>query len=793
MLYSNLKRPCIVFLLLVWCTTAFAQQKNKTTISGYVKQSANGESIIGASVFLKENGVGVATNNYGFYSLSVTPGNYTVVFQYLGFKSVERKINVTTATTININLESDGKQIDEVVVSSAGIKKNVTSMEMGVNKLEMKSIQKMPALMGEVDIVRSIQLLPGISTVGEGSSGFNVRGGGVDQNLILLDESPVYNSSHLFGFFSVFDPDAVKDVKLIKGGIPAMYGGRLSSILDVRMKEGNVNNFSTSGGIGTVSTRLLAEAPIVKGKGSFVIAARRSYADLFLKLSSDENLNKNTAYFYDLSGKANYTINENNRLYLSGYFGKDKFGFNDRFGMDWGNGTGTLRWNHTFNPSLFVNFTGVYSNYDYSLGIPTGTNAFDWTSRIINQTLKGDFTYYISASNKLSFGANATFYRFKPGEAKKAEGNTSFNNIALATQNGREYAAYIDNEQKITDNLSAQYGLRLSAFDYVSGQDNFTVYEYEGINGQRKDPVNPKSYNKGDAIKTYINLEPRVSLRYILNDASSIKASYNRTTQYLHLISNTTAATPLDVWQPTTNNIKPELADQLALGYFRNFKNDMFEFSVEGFYKKMQNQIDYIDGAELFLNKNLESELLFGNARAYGLEFYLKKNTGKLNGWISYTLSKSERQIDGINNNEYYPSKYDKTHNLSIVGIYDMSKRWNFSAIFTYSTGVSTTFPNGRYEVDGIVVPHNTTNTRNNYRIPSYNRLDLSATLYTRHKPGSKFSSNWVFSIYNIYFHKNPYTIYFQPNEDNPQVTEAKRLAIIGSAIPSVTYNFNFR
>ncbi|UKJ06751.1 TonB-dependent receptor [Solitalea lacus] len=788
-----MRRKICLFLSLLISFSVNAQTKEKTTISGYVKQAGNGESLIGVSVFLKESGKGTETNNYGFYSMSVTPGEYTVVFQYLGYKSIERKLKIIEPSTLNISLESEEKQMDEVTVSAAGVKKNVTSMEMGINKLEMRSMKKMPALMGEVDIVRSIQLLPGISTVGEGSSGFNVRGGSVDQNLILLDESPVYNSSHLFGFFSVFDPDAVKDVKLIKGGIPATYGGRLSSILDVRMKEGNVNNFSTSGGIGTVSARALVEAPIVKNKGSFIIAGRRSYADLFLKLSPDEKVRGNQAYFYDLSGKANYTINQNNRLYLSGYFGKDKFNFRDEFGMDWANATGTLRWNHTFNPSLFVNFTGVYSNYDYSLGRPSGTNAFEWRSKIINQTLKGDFTYYINSNNRLSFGTNVTFYQFMPGEARPFGGNVTFNDIKLNTQHGREYALYLDNEQQISERLSAQYGLRLSAFDYVSGQNNFTVYEYEGETGKKKDPVNPKTYAKGDLIKRYFNLEPRLSLRYILNDESSLKASYNRTTQYLHLISNTTAATPLDVWQPTTNNMQPELADQVALGYFRNFKNNMFEASVEGFYKNMQNQIDYIDGAQIFLNSNLEGELLYGKARAYGLEFYLKKNEGKLNGWVSYTLSKSERKIDGINNNQYYNSKYDKTHNLSVVGIYDMSNRWSFSAIFTYSTGVNTTFPNGRYEVDGIVVPNNTNGTRNNYRIPSYNRLDLSATLYTHHKPGSKFSSTWVFSIYNLYFRKNPYTVYFQPNKDNPQVTEATRLSIIGSAIPAVTYNFNFK
>ncbi|SMO44828.1 TonB-dependent receptor [Solitalea koreensis] len=782
----------LTLAIFILSSSAAQHQKGQVTISGTVKDASNGENLIGVSVCIKETGKGGQTNAYGFYSLSLPPGKYTMVIKYLSYHNFEQSISLSANQQLNIELQPEGVQMTEVVVSAAGAKQNVRSMEMGVNKLEIKSLKNIPALMGEVDIVRSLQLLPGVSTVGEGASGFNVRGGGVDQNLILLDESPVYNSSHLFGFFSVFDPDAVKDVKLIKGGIPAMYGGRLSSILDVRMKEGNDKTFSSSGGIGTVSTRFMVEAPIVKDKGSFVIAGRRSYADLFLKLSPDKDLRNNQAYFYDLSGKMNYTLNENNRIYLSGYFGRDVFNFNKQFQMNWGNGTGTLRWNHVFNSRLFANITGIYSLYDYSLGVPEGANAFDWRSKIINNTLKTDFSYYINSNNKLSFGSNIIFHLFKPGEAAPSNDSSPLNPIKIDYQHARESSAYLDNEQTITSNFSAQYGLRVSMFDYVSGKDGFTTYQYEGVTGEKKNAVNPQTYNKGDLIKRYVNLEPRLSLKYELNNDASIKASYNRTTQYLHLISNTSAASPLDVWQPTTNNIQPELADQVALGFFKNFNNDVFEASVEGFYKKMQNQIDYINGAQLFLNQNLEAELLYGDGRAFGLEFFLKKNQGKMTGWMSYTLSKSERKVDGINNNLYYNTKYDKTHNLSLVGMYDLNKRWNLSATFTYSTGVSTTFPNSRYEIGDIIVPHNTTDSRNNYRVPAYNRLDVSATLYSRVKSGRKFNSNWVFSVYNLYGRKNAYTVYFRQNKDIPTQTEAVRLAILGGAVPSVSYNFNF-
>jgi hypothetical protein len=656
-----------------------------------------------------------------------------------------------------------------------------------VNRLDVKTIKTMPALLGEVDVIRSIQMLPGVTTVGEGAAGFNVRGGSIDQNLILLDEAPVYNSSHLFGFFSVFNPDAVKDVKLLKGGIPAQYGGRLSSLLDVRMKDGNSKNMAFSGGIGTVSSRFAVEGPLVKDKSSFIIAGRRTYGDLFLKLSPE--FKDNQLYFYDLSTKVNYTINDKNRIYLSGYFGRDVFKLGEDASMNWGNATGTFRWNHLFNARLFSNLTLVYSDYDYSLGVPTGAQAFKWKSNIINYSAKADFSYYLNTNSTFTFGASSMLYRFKPGKATPTGNNSVFNPIELDHQHGLEHALYADHEQHIGSRLILQYGLRLSALDYLGSG---TVYDYEGENGKRKTPVNPRVFGSRESIKLYANLEPRFTARYTLTESSSLKMSYNRMAQYIHLISNTTASSPLDVWSPSTTNIKPEIADQLALGLFKNLKDNMYETSVEAYYKTMSNQIDYVDGADLLLNQDMEADLLYGKGRAYGVEFFARKNSGRLNGWISYTLSRTERQIDGINNNEYYAAKYDKTHNINAVGVYQLTKRLNLSGNFVYGTGVATTFPNGRFEQDGIIVPINTDNARNNFRVPAYHRLDLSATLDGKKKPGRKYESSWTFSLYNLYSRRNAFSVYFRQNEDNPQKTEAVRLSVFGSVIPSVTYNFKF-
>lgn len=787
--FTNLKFM-IAFILLVFMQS-FTHAQNKITINGYVRDASNGEDIIGATISIKEKNIAVATNPYGFYSITLEPGNYNISYNYLGYESQTKTINFSKNERIDIQLQSKGKELKEVVVSSTKKNENVETMEMSMNKLDIREIKSIPALLGEVDVIRSIQTLPGVSTVGEGASGFNVRGGGVDQNLILLDEAPVYNSSHLLGFFSVFNPDAVKDVKLLKGGIPAQYGGRLSSLLDIRMKDGNSKDFTANGGVGLISSRLTLEGPVKKDKSSFILAARRSYGDLFLKLSPDEDLRQNAVYFYDLSAKYNHVIDENNRVFVSSYFGRDVFKFGDFFKTSWGNGTGTVRWNHLFNQKLFMNLTAIYSNYDYSLGVPEGAQAFEWVSRVINYSPKVDFGYYLNPKHTLSFGASTIFYDFHPGDVTPGNDQSIFNAFELDRQRGNEYAFYIDDEYTVNSLLSLQYGIRFSAFDYLGTK---TVYEYIGENGERKTAVNTKTFGNAESIAFYPNVEPRFSAKYSLDEFSSLKFSYNRMAQYIHLISGTTAASPTDVWSPSTNNIKPEIADQVALGYFKNFKENIYETSVEVFYKTMSNQIDYINGAELLLNRELEADLIYGDGRAYGLEVFAKKNSGRYTGFISYTLSKSERKIEGLNNNDWYNTKYDKTHILSIISSYEITKRFSISGNFNYSTGVATTFPNSRYEFQGIVVPHNSNDSRNNYRVPAYHRFDISGTLKNKTKPGKKFSSEWVFSIYNVYARRNAYSVYFKQNNDNPNSmkTEAVRLSVFGSMLPSVTWNFKF-
>lgn len=779
----------LILITLGGMSKTYAQGKH--TISGYVKDVENGEVLFGATVSVKGQNIAVATNAYGFYSLSLNPGEYQIVYNYLGYENLIRTVNLNKSERFDAMLNVKGKALKEVLVSSTKKNENVEEITMSMNKMDIKEIKSMPALLGEVDVIRSIQTLPGVSTVGEGATGFNVRGGGVDQNLILLDEAPVYNSSHLLGFFSVFNPDAVKDVTLLKGGIPAQFGGRLSSLLDVRMKDGNANNFRGNGGIGLISSRLTLEGPVQKDKSSFILAGRRTYGDLFLKLSPDEAINNNTAYFYDLSAKYNQTIDKNNRIYISGYFGRDVFKFDDFFKMSWGNATGTFRWNHLFSEKLFANLTLIYSNYDYSLGIPTGAQAFDWKSNIINYSPKVDFGYYLNNKHTINFGASTIFYDFNPGTVTPGNSESIFSAFQLNRQRGNEYALYIDDEYNVNSLLSFKFGVRLSAFDYLGRQ---TVYDYVGENGKRKTAINGRFFDKGESIAFYPNVEPRFSAKYSLDEFSSLKFSYNRMAQYIHLISGTTAASPTDVWTPSTKNIKPELADQVALGYFRNFKDNTIEASAEVFYKTMTNQIDYVDGSELLLNKNLEADLIYGKGRAYGLELYVKKNAGRFTGFTSYTISKSERKIEGLNNNEYYNAKYDKTHILSIVGSYEATKRLSLSANFNYSTGVATTFPNSRYEYQGIIIPHNSDNSRNNYRVPAYHRLDIAATLKNKIKEGKKYQSEWVFSIYNVYARRNAYSIYFRQNSDDPSnvKTEALRLSVFGSMLPSVTYNFKF-
>ena len=768
------------------------------TISGYIKDASNGETLIGATAYIADLSKGVTTNEYGFYSISMPAGNHVIEFAYLGFVTKTMEIDLSENKTINIELEIEATQLQEVVITGESEDQNVREIEMSVNKLDIQTIKNVPTLLGEVEVIRSLQLLPGVTSVGEGASGFNVRGGSIDQNLILLDEAPVFNSSHLFGFFSVFNPDAIKDVKLYKGGIPSRYGGRLSSILDVRMKEGNSKQFSMDGGVGAIFSRLSIEAPIVKDKASFIVAGRRSYIDVLAKPFLNDELEGSVLNFYDLTLKTNYNINDRNRIFLSGYFGRDNFGFGDAAGFNWGNSTGTFRWNHLFNDRLFSNLTIFFSDYDYRLNFGNeAANKFDWNANIENYSIKPEFTYYLNPQNLLRFGGQSILYTFEPGNAVGvSEGETT--DVSLPNKYALENALYVENEQDIGGRLKLNYGLRFSHFTYL-GKGKAYTYALSETPGSRRVPTDVETFDQWETIKTYSNFEPRFSVKYQLTDVSSVKASYNRTAQYIHLISNTTASTPVDVWTPSTNNIEPQLADQVALGYFRNFKRNMYEFSTEVYYKKMQNLVDYIDGADLLLNEFLEGDLLTGEGRAYGAEFLLKKNKGSFTGWLSYALARTERQVEGINGNEWYPSRFDQTHTFSMTGFYELNSRWSLGGTFVFNSGTPITFATTRYEQQGYVIPHNGLDVRNNVRIPNFHRLDLSATRKGRKKSEKdRWVGDWVFSIYNVYNRRNPFSIYFRQQEDRvpadqPVQTEAIRLSVIGSFIPSISYNFKFR
>lgn len=793
MAYHLLSAMKHIFSILLWLGMAtWVYSQEKRTISGYIKDASNGESLIGVSVYVREIGNGTVTNDYGYYALNLPTGvSYTLVFNYIGYEKVEKKVTLTDDLKLSIELKDESVKLQEVIVKTTKEDENVKNIEMSVNKVEMKTIRQMPALLGEVDLVRSIQLLPGVTSVGEGASGFNVRGGNIDQNLVLLDEAPVFNASHLFGFFSVFNPDAVKDVKLVKGGIPAQYGGRISSILDVRLKEGNAKKREINGGIGTIFSRLSYEQPFAKGKGSFIVAGRRSYIDVLAKPFLNGDLKNSRFYFYDLTAKANYRIDDKNTVFASGYFGRDVFGAD--FGFEWGNQTATVRWNHIFNNKLFMNATAFYSNYDYGLESDRNNtrqsgDKFKWNSNIKTWSMKPDFTYYLTPNNTVTFGGQYINYSTKPGTATAISSGEE-RNISLDPRYADESSLYIGNDQKLNESLSFQYGIRYSYFRNLGPG---TAYEFlEVVKGERKLPVSEKEYESG-VINTYGNWEPRFSTKIELNSSTSIKASYNRTAQYLHLLSNTAASSPLDVWTLSSKIIKPQIADQVALGWFQNFQENTYEASLEVYYKKLQNQVDYVANSDLLLNTYLEGDLLFGNGRAYGAEVYVKKNRGKLTGWLSYTLARTERKIEGINNDNWFPARFDKTHNLSTVVLYQLNDRLSFSANFAFNTGTPATFPTNRFEWGGWTLPQNVDNSRNAARIPAYHRLDLGATLKSKKKLFGKGQGEWVLSIYNVYNRRNPFSMYVRQNEDNNLKTEAVRYAVIGSVVPAITYNFKF-
>ena len=769
---------CSVLLVL---TSRSASAQKKYTISGTVKDASTGEALIGATFIIKQSAQnGTASNSYGFYSISAPAGMDTLLVTYVGYSPAAYGVDMHGNKTINVSLNSKSNLTEVVINGRARNNENVTSPQMGVEKLDMSQINNVPVLLGERDILKTITLLPGVKAASEGNTGFYVRGGASDQNLILLDEAVVYNASHLFGFFSTFNSDAIKDVSLFKGGMPAQYGGRLSSVLDIKMDEGNNQDYVVQGGLGLISSRLKIEGPIVKNKGSFMISARRTYIDLFLHASSDTTLKGSQLYFYDLNAKANYHFDDKNVLYLSGYFGKDVLGLQNSFGTNWGNATGTLRFNHIFNSRLFSNTSVIYSNYNYAIKSYLPGENFTALSKINDVDFKEDLQYFLSNAHTLRFGADALHHDIAPGSITSSDSASSFNTKSIERRYGLETSAYLSDEWHVNTKLNLLYGFRLSDM-LLFGPGTFSTYDAAG------NTISSSTYNSGQVVKGYFNIEPRFSASYSLSDQTSIKASYNRNTQNIHILSNSSSSTPTDLYVMSSNNIKPEIADQVSTGYFRNFDDNIFEFSTEVYYKWLQNQIDYKDGAQLILNQDVESQLVYGTGRAYGIEFFLKKKYGRFNGWIGYTLSKTERRFDAINDGNYFPATYDRTNDISAVGIYQLSKRWSLSSTFVYGTGNAVTYPNGKYELSGITTYYYS--QRNANREPSNNRLDIGATL--EGKEHKKYHSSWTFGIYNVYNRHNPYIITFQDSKTNPGTTEAQETSLFG-IIPSVTWNFKF-
>ena len=785
----------ITVLLISFISLCFSYAQEKYTLSGTVSDVKNNETLIGATISIKKQNYFISSNEYGFYSITLPKGDYEIEISYMGYETINKKISLNQNSKLNFTLTENGQQLDEVIVADKN-KSNTRKAEMSVNKLSIATIKQMPVVLGEVDIIKSLLLLPGVTNAGEGQSGFNVRGGGADQNLVLLDEATLFNTSHLFGFFSVFNPDAIKDLKLYKCGIPARFGGRASSVLDIYQKDGNNKSFHANGGIGLISSRLLLEGPIAKEKGSFLIGGRGSYAHLFLKLANNDN----SAYFYDLNTKMNYKINNNNTLFLSGYFGRDIFSINKSFTNTYGNSTLNLRWNHLFNDKLFSNASMIYSDYYY--GLKLDFIGFNWDSGIKNYNLKYDFKYYVNDKLKVNFGANSIYYDFNPGEIKPIDESSSINYRQLEKKYAFEPSFYIDTEQKLSSKINIQYGLRYSLFyrlgsstinNYLNNEavlfnSNLGIYE-------SATPISSTFFGSNKTITTFDNFEPRFAMSYEINDNKSVKLSYNKMAQYLQLVSNTASPTPLDVWTPSDNFIQPQIANQFAIGYFSNLKEDAYSLEIESYYKHINNRMDYIDGANLVANEAIEQVILNGEMRSYGLEILFRKNTGKFNGWISYTLSKSQQRTPGrtasetgINNGLWYRSAYDKTHNLAITSSYKLNPKWSFSGNFILQSGQPVTYPNGQYEYQGIIIP--SYGLRNQNSLPTYHHLDIAATLTPKQNAKRKWQGEWVFSIYNLYGRKNAASISFRQNSETGN-NEAIRLSIFGM-VPSVTYNFKF-
>ena len=766
----------LILLSISLATNASAAGPRDHSISGTVKDKSTGELLIGASVVVEElKGIGASTNAYGFYSLTLPEGRYHLQVQYLGYQTARDSLDLTSDRTIEYALTPVPITIGEVVVSGERSNQNVVSTQMSTNKIEVKDIKAVPVLLGERDILKTIQLLPGIKSAGEGNTGFYARGGATDQNLILLDEAPIYNSAHLLGYVSIFNSDAIKDVTVMTGAIPAEYGGRLSSVLDIRTDDGNAKEFGGTGGIGLLDSRLTLDGPIVKDEGSFIISGRRTYADLFLHLSRDTSINRTSLYFYDLNMKANYALGQKDHIFASAYFGRDNFDYPNVFGFNWGNTTATLRWNHVFGENLFSNTSLIYSDYIYANNVGASLLQFTISSGIRDFDFKSDFQYFLNTQSTMRFGLNAIYHTFYPGSI--TGGPTAYAiNGSVETRYATEDAAYFSHEFQPLSWLKIDYGVRGSLFSLLGPGTAYTFDEYGDI-------VTTSTYGSGKAIKTYTALEPRFSANASLDETSSIKASYTRTTQYLHLLSNSTTTNPSDLWIPSSNNVLPEFADQESIGYFRNFADNTYESSVEVYYKNMMNLIDYRNGADFQLNPTVESLLLTGHGWSYGVELLVRKKYGQFTGWLGYTLSRTMEQFPGIDNGTPFPARQDETHDISVVGIYDLNDRWHLAATWVYNTGNAVTFPAGNYIVEGRLVPYYT--ERNGYRMPAYHRLDISATYFF-----SK-NSSLNFSVYNVYNRQNAYAITFRQVPNDPTRTEAVQYTLF-PIIPSITYNFSF-
>jgi outer membrane receptor protein involved in Fe transport len=759
------------FILTFLSTTSLAQ--DKVVLSGTVKDSQTGESIIRAIIRVKElPNIGVFSNEYGFYSISLAKGNYTISVSQVGYEMYTSNIQIDSSIINNIQLSANNL-LKEVVVESSKKNNNLTKAQMGTETLNMVAISKVPVIFGEKDILKTLQLLPGVKSAGEGNSGYYVRGGAADQNLILLDEAPVYNASHLLGFFSTFNSDAIKDATLIKGNSPAIYGGRLSSVLDVKMKEGNNKDYVVNGGLGLISSRVSIEGPIQNDKSSFILSGRRTYADMFLKAT--EKFKDNILYFYDLNMKANYTINAKNKIYLSGYFGKDELGLGDAFGIDWGNKTGTIRWNKIMSNKLFLNTSLIYSDYNYNVKLKNGETNFNINSNIKDVNLKQDYTFYADPKNNLRFGFNTILHTITPSTFS----GTVTNSLSKQGRNGLENAIYLSNNYKPNNDLSLDVGLRVSAYTLMGG-DDYNIYS----NGNVQSTIKLAKSSFG---KTYINPEPRFTLNYRITDQNSFKAGYARNVQHLHILSNSTASSPSDQWIGNSYNIKPEISDQYSIGYVNTLNQNMFEMSTELYYKNLQNQLDYVDGAEVNTLADVESALLYGVGRAYGFEWLLKKKEGLFTGWVSYTLSKTERKINGINQNNWYNAKQDRTHDIAVVGIYTINSKWSVSGVFVYNTGDAVTFPTGKYAFQGQTLYQYA--SRNANRMPDNHRLDISVTYDKKRK--KKIQESWNFSLYNVYGRENAYRITFQDDPNNLSRTQIIQTSLF-RWVPSITYQFKF-